>query len=101
MDMYSITKTITHPQWGAPMEFHRIVRVEVDMGTDNTYVALSSYYNETAYENGAMSMSTTTIHLKGSVLRNEQDLVQAIVDSPDNVLSDGLVDINTAPIIEE
>lgn len=94
METYGITKTITHPQWGAPMDFHRIIRVEVDMSTNDTYVAFASFYNEAAFANGSMSMSVTPIHLKGSKLLTEQELVQAVIDNPDNVLAGGELDIN-------
>ena len=97
METYSINKTITHPQWGAPMDFHRIVRVEVDMSTNNTYVAFASFYSEEAFANGAMSMSITSVQLNGSKLLTEQQLVQAVIDSPDNELSDGELDINEIP----
>lgn len=97
METYSITKTITHPQWGAPMEFHRITRVEVDMGSNNTYVVFSSFYNEAAFTDGSMPMSVTSVRLASSKLLTEQGLVQAVIDSPDNELSGGEVDINEIP----
>lgn len=97
METYSITKTITHPQWGAPMEFHRITRVEVDIESNNTYVVFSSFYNEAAFTNGSMAMSVTSVHLTSSKLLTEQELVQAVIDSPDNELSGGTVDINEIP----
>ena len=97
METYSITKTIVHPQWGAPMDFHRITRVEIDMSSNNTYIAFASYYNEEAFANGSMSMSITSIHMEGSTLYTEQDLVQAVIDNPDNELSGGELDINVIP----
>lgn len=97
METYSINKTITHPQWGAPMDFHRIVRVEIDMSTNDTYVAFASFYSESAFTNGASSMSITSTHIKGSKLLTEQELVQAVIDDPDNVLSGGELDINVVP----
>ena len=97
METYSITKTIIHPQCGAPMEFHRITRVEVDMSSNNTYVVFSSFYNEAAFTNGSMPMSVTSVHLIGSKLLTEQGLVQAVIDNPDNELSGGEVDINEIP----
>ena len=101
METYSITKTITHPQWGAPMEFHRIMRVEVDMITNDTYVAFGSYYNEAAFANGSSYMSVTSVNIKDSTLYTEQGLVQAVIDDPDNELSGGELDINAIPGDEE
>ena len=97
MPIYSITKPIIHEQWGAPMEFHRIIRIEVDMNTNDTYVAFASYYNEAAFTNHATSMSVTSIHLKNSKLLTEQELLQTIIDTPDNILSGGELDINEVP----
>lgn len=97
METYSITKTLTHPEWGAPMEFHRIIRVEVDMSINETYISFASYYNETAFASGSSYMSITPIHLRDSMLRTEQELVQAVIDGADNVLSGGEIDINVLP----
>lgn len=94
METYGITKTIIHPQWGAPMNFHRIVRVEVDMGSISTHILFNSYYDKTTYENGSSSMSNTSIYLDESKLLTGQELVQAIIDTTDNDLSGGELYIN-------
>lgn len=96
MNNIGLTKEIIHPQWGAPMSYHRIVRVETDMVSKQTYIVFSSYYSQAVYEGNGQAMSTNTIHIEDSVLRIERDLLQAIIDSPDNVLSGGTIVVTGA-----
>lgn len=91
-DTAAITKTIIHPQWYAPMEYHILDKAETDRTSQTTRLQYTSYYNKSAYDTGGMYMTSTIIRLKEAVFADALDLSLYIVAQEDNVLSGGTVD---------
>ena len=92
MAEYAINKQIMHPQWGAPMGYHVIARVEVACLSNLTYITLSSYYSKQVYEAGSSPMSNTNIKIDKALLVSEQDLLNEVVLTEDEPLFDGTVE---------
>ena len=86
-----IKAAVIHPQWGAPMGFHKIARAEHDLISDRSYIIFASYYNQESAENGLEAMSHTTVILNSAILADEVTLLQAVVDASDNVMTGGVI----------
>ena len=97
----AITQIVVHPQWGAPMEYHKLIRSEADIQANETYVSFSSYYNKGVHDAGGMSMSVTTARISQAVFDTVDVLLQAVIDDSDNVLSGGELDIEVFPEDDE
>lgn len=97
----AITQIVVHPQWGAPMEYHKLIRSEADIQANETYVSFASYYNKSVHDAGGMSMSITTARITQAVFDTVDVLLQAVIDDSDNVLSGGELDIEVFPEDEE
>lgn len=97
----AITQIIVHPQWGAPMEYHKLVRAEADIQANESFVTFASYYNKAIHDADGMSMSMTTARIPQAIFDTVGVLLQAVIDSPDNVLSGGKLDIDVFPEDEE
>ena len=93
----AITHTVVHPQWGAPMEYHKLIRSEADIQANETYVSFASYYNKAVHDTNGMSMSITSARIPQAVFDTVDVLLQAVIDSPDNVLSGGELVIDETP----
>lgn len=84
-----IKQTIIHPQWGAPMDFHRISRVEHDLIQNESYVTLQSFYSQAVAENGGSYMSYEVVRISNAFLSDESTLLQAVLDEPSSVFAEG------------
>lgn len=100
MTTYAIEHTTTHPQWGAPMSYHALVRAEFDLDTEMSNANFASYYSKEAYAAGSQPMAYTNISVPGSELKTEQSFLNAIVGLTDTALSGGSVIKITAPPVE-
>lgn len=100
MQMLGINFTVIHPQWGAPMGYHTLARVEIDKVLNETYVVFASYYSKEVAAAGGTQMSSVTIALNTSTLRNERDLLQVIIDEEGNQFSGATIDANDVAIEE-
>lgn len=87
MNNIGLTKEIIHPQWGAPMSFHVLVRVEHDLLTAETYMSFASYYSKSVYTSGGMSMTHTTVRIPQTQLGTQEEFLLEVIEDPDNVLS--------------
>lgn len=96
-----LTKVIIHPHWGAPMEYHKLIRSEADIQSNDTYVSFASYYNKSVYDNGGMSMSVTSVRIPKAVFDTADVLLQAVIDDSDNTLTGGELEIDEIPEDEE
>lgn len=98
--MADITKgiegVVVHPQWGVPMGFHTLARVDIDFMNKTTYVTLSSYYNKAVLESGGGYMYNVTLQMEGAALTTETALLEAIIAAPNSPLGDGTVVTYTA-----
>lgn len=94
-----IKATVVHAQWGVPMSFHKIARAEHDLVSDRSYIIFASYYNQESAENGLEAMSHNTVILNSAILADEVTLLQAVIDAPDNIMTDGVI-VNSV-IIED
>ena len=92
-DTEAIVKTIIHPQWGAPMEYHVLVRVEHDLITKDSYLTFASYYNKDIYTKEGMSMALTTVHIPDSKLSTQEEYINAVIKDSDNEFSGGKLDV--------
>ena len=90
-NLIGIKVDIIHDQWGAPMNFHKIVRVDHGLTLDESYVTFASYYNKAAAESGGLYMSHTTVYLGSAKLSNESILLQAVLDKPESIMSGGAI----------
>lgn len=97
----AITHIVIHPQWGAPMEYHKLIRSEADIQSNETYVSFASYYNKAVHDADGMSMSITTVRIPQAIFDTVDVLLQAVIDDSDNVLSGGKLDIDVFPEDEE
>lgn len=95
-DTSAIIKTIIHPQWGAPMDYHVLDKYETDNTAKTTRLQYNSYYNKNAYDSGGMYMTSTVIRLKEPVFADALEISEYIVMLDDNVLSGGDAEAVTA-----
>lgn len=93
MSVFSITKTLIHEQWGAPMEFHTLVRIEQDLPAQESYFVFNSYYNESVYNGGGQPMSSTTVRLNEAMPASGQELLESIVDIEEGKFADGVISV--------
>jgi len=91
MTTHGINLVVTHPQWGAPMSFHSLVRAEFDKINDETYAVFNSYYNKSVFDAQGTAMSVTTVRVAGSTLYDEEDLLLAVTEQEDITFSGGEV----------
>ena len=89
MNNIGLTKVIIHPQWGAPMEYHKLIRSEADIQANETYVSFSSYYNKSIHDSEGMSMSVTSVRIPKAIFDTAEVLLQAVIDDSDNTLTGG------------
>ena len=94
MAVLSITKQLIHEQWGAPMEFHTLVRIEQDLPAQESYFVFNSYCNEAVHNSGGQPMSSTAIRLNEAVPANGQDLLESIVNAEESKFADGVVAVS-------
>lgn len=87
-----IAKEIIHEQWGAPMSFHRISRVEYDLEAENTVVVFSSFYSKAVAENGGIAMSNRVARLNGAEMVDEAALLQLVIDEPSTEFNEGVIE---------
>lgn len=91
-----IEGVVVHPQWGVPMGFHTLARVDFDFMNKTTYVTLSCYYNKAVLEAGGSHMYNVTIQMEGAALATETVLLEAIVAAPNSPMETGTVVVYTA-----
>lgn len=91
-----IEGVVVHPQWGVPMGFHTLARVDFDFMNKTTYVTLSSYYSKAVLEAGGAHMYNVTVQMEGAALTTETALLEAIVAAPNSPLETGTVAIYVA-----
>lgn len=94
MSNIGLTKEIIHPQWGAPMSFHVLVRVEHDLISKDSYLSFASYYNKQVYDNGGMPMSNAAVHIPNSELGTQEEFINAVIEDPDNEFTGGILNIS-------
>lgn len=94
MSNYGLTKEIIHPQWGAPMSFHVLVRVEHDLISKDSFLTFASYYNKSIYDSEGMSMSHNTVRIPNSKLGTQEEYINAVIKDPDNVFTKGVLNIS-------
>ena len=94
MNSIGLTKEIIHPQWGAPMSFHVLVRVEHDLISKDSYLSFASYYNKEVYDNEGMSMAHTAVRLPNSDLATQEEYINAVIKNPNNEFTDGVLNIS-------
>lgn len=94
MSNIGLTKEIIHPQWGAPMSFHVLVRIEHDLISKDSYLTFACYYNKSVYDNGGSSMTHNTVHLPNSDLGTEEEFINSVIEDPDNMFTDGILNIS-------
>lgn len=94
MSNIGLTKEIIHPQWGAPMSFHVLVRVEHDLISKDSFLTFASYYNKSIYDNEGMSMSHNTVRIPNSKLGTQEEYINAVIKDPDNVFTKGVLNIS-------
>ena len=94
MNNIGLTKEIIHPQWGAPMSFHVLVRVEHDLISKDSFLTFASYYNKSIYDNEGMSMSHNTVRIPNSKLGTQEEYINAVIKDPDNVFTKGVLNIS-------
>lgn len=88
-DASAIVKTIIHPQWGAPMEYHVLDKFETDRTSNTTRLQYSSYYNKSVYTTGGMYMTSTVIRLEHSIFADAMEASKHVAELKDNDLSGG------------
>lgn len=93
MKTTGLTKEIIHQQWGAPMGYHVLVRVEHDLITKDSYLTFASYYTKDIYTKEGMSMAHTTVHIPDSKLSTQEEYINAVIKDPDNELTGGKLDV--------
>lgn len=91
-DTAAIVKTIIHPQWGAPMEYHVLDKSTTDKSAGTTQLQYLSYYNKNAHDTGGLYMTFTTIRLREAIFADAVEMSNYIVAREDNTLSGGTVD---------
>lgn len=93
MKSAGLTKEIIHPQWGAPMGYHVLVRVEHDLITKDSYLTFASYYNKGIYTKEGVSMTHTTVRIPDSKLGTQEEYINEVIKDPDNELTGGKLDV--------
>lgn len=60
----AINKTIMHKVWFVPMSYHHLVKVENDLVNKTAIATFASYFNKTAFDNGAQPLAhvSTILH---------------------------------------
>ena len=99
-EFVGVNAVVIHEQWGAPMSFHRLTRVEVDLSGGQTYLSFASYYNKAVAETGGMPMSNKTLKTQTAELADERTLLQTAIDTPNSFLADGVVEGSDNPVDE-
>lgn len=94
MNNIGLIKVIIHPQWGAPMEYHKLIRSEADIQSNETYVSFASYYNKSVHDSDGMSMSVTSVRIPKAIFDTAEALLQAVIDDSDNTLTGGELEID-------
>lgn len=87
----AITNIVVHPQWGVPMEYHKLVRAEADIQANESFVTFASYYNKGVHDADGMSMTMTTARIPKAVFNTEKVLLQEVIDAEGNPLSGGTI----------
>lgn len=91
MALPAITNIVIHPQWGVPMEYHKLVRAEADIQADESFVTFASYYNKGVHDADGMSMTMTTARIPQAIFNTEKILLQAVIAAEGNPLSGGTI----------
>lgn len=91
-EFMGVNKVLIHEQWGAPMNFHRLTRVEHDLVRDETYLYFDNFYNMQVALNGGMAMSNKAIALTGASMLSEADLLQRSTELEDSVMNGGTLE---------
>lgn len=87
----AITNIVVHPQWGVPMEYHKLVRAEADIQASESFVTFASYYNKGVHDADGMSMTMTTARIPQAIFNTEKVLLQAVIAAEGNPLSGGKI----------